>query len=156
MKHTINLFLSLALFWLLSSGYYSTLMLSLGVVSIAFVLFIAHRMDVVDHESQAVHLSLKLPGYFLWLLKELILSNITVVKCVWLGNSTISPTLATIKANQKTDLGKVIYANSITMTPGTVTVDLVGDRLMVHALQRETIAELKAGEMDRRITQLEN
>ena len=156
MKHIIYLSLSLSIFWLLSSGNYSTLMISLGVVSILFVLFIAHRMDVVDHEAQAVHLSLKLPGYFLWLLKELILSNISVVKCVWLGNSSISPTLATIKATQKTDLGKVIYANSITMTPGTVTVDLLGDRLMVHALQRESIDQLNAGEMDRRITLLEN
>ena len=155
MKHTINLFLTLSAFWLLSSEYQTPLMLSLGLLSIVFVLFIAHRMDVVDHESQPVHLSLKLPGYFLWLLKELIISNIAVVKCIWLGNGSISPTLSTIKTSQKTDLGKVIYANSITLTPGTVTVDLVDDRLVVHALQMQSIDTLKAGEMDRRISGLE-
>jgi len=156
MRHTINLFLMLAAFWLLNSGHYSALMLSLGLGSIAFVLFIAHRMDVVDHESQPVHLSTKLPSYFFWLLKELILANISVVKHIWLGNSSISPTLTTVKASQKTDIGKVIYANSITLTPGTIAVDLVGDRIMVHALLEENIRALETGEMNRRVCQVEN
>ncbi len=155
MRFKLILFLILSAFWVLNSGYYTTLMLALGLVSIVFVLFIAYRMDVVDHESQAIQISLRLPGFLVWLLKELILSNIAVVKCIWQGNSSISPTIATIKSTQNTDLGKVIYANSITMTPGTVTVELAGDRLMVHALQKESILELKAGEMDRRITELE-
>ena len=156
MPHTISLFLSLAVFWLLNSGHYTLLVLSLGLISIALVLYIAHRMDVVDHESQPLHLTLKMPGYLIWLTKEIILSNISVVKHVWLGNETISPVLTTIKAGQKTDMGKVIYANSITLTPGTVAVDLVGDQITVHALLRENIEVLQAGEMDRRICRLED
>ena len=113
-------------------------------------------MDVVDHESQPLHLTARLPGYYLWLAKEVILSNISVVKHIWLGNETISPTLATIDASQKTDMGKVIYATSITLTPGTVAVDLVGDQIVVHALLRESIEELNAGEMDRRVRRLED
>ena len=112
-------------------------------------------MDRVDHESNPVHLLQTLPSYFVWLLKEIVLANIVVVKHVWLGNDSISPTLATISASQKTDLGKVIFANSISMTPGTVTVDLVGDRVMVHALSRESIQTLNTGEMDRRVSRLE-
>ncbi|MBT8434510.1 MAG: Na+/H+ antiporter subunit E [Gammaproteobacteria bacterium] len=154
--HTISLFLTLTAFWLVNSGHYTLLMLSLGLISIALVLYVAHRMDVVDHESQPLHLTLKLPGYLLWLAKEIIVSNISVVKHVWLGNKTISPVLTTIKASQKTDVGKVIYANSITLTPGTVTVDLVGDQITVHALSRENIEVLQAGEMDRRIYRLED
>jgi len=92
----------------------------------------------------------------LWLGKEIILANISVAKHVWLGNKTISPTLATIKISQNSDIGKVIYANSITLTPGTVTVDLVGDQIVVHSLLRESIEALEAGEMDRRVTQLES
>jgi len=146
----------LVIFWLLNSGHNSALMLSLGAASIALVLYIAHRMDVVDHESQPVHLSLKLPGYFVWLLKNLVHANIAVVKHIWLGNGSISPTLTTVKASQKTNVGKVIYANSITITPGTVTVDLVDDRIIVHALLRKNIQALKTGEMDRRVSRLEN
>ncbi len=84
------------------------------------------------------------------------IANISVVKHIWLGNSSISPTLATIDATQRTDLGKVIYANSITLTPGTVAVGLVGDRIIIHALSKENIDTLKAGKMDRRVTELEN
>jgi len=156
MRHTIFLSLFLAAFWLLISDYNTILILSLGVASIAFVLYIAHRMDVVDHESQPLHLTIKLPGFYAWLIKEIVYANILVVKHIWLGNKTISPTLATIKANQKTDIGKVIYANSITLTPGTVSVALEGDKIVVHALLQESIKDLETGEMDRRVTQLEN
>ena len=156
MLHTFTLALSLSVFWLINSGHNTVLMLSLGMLSIIFVVYLAHRMDVVDHESQPIHLTLRLPGYYAWLIKEIILSNILVVKHIWLGNQSISPTLATIKASQKTDVGKVIYANSITMTPGTITIKLEGDQFLVHALLRESIDDLKKGEMDRRVTQLED
>jgi len=156
MRHTIILSLTLAAFWLLNSGHNTPLTLSLGAVSIVLVLYLAHRMDVVDHESQPVHLSLKIPGYYMWLCKEVVLANISVVKHIWLGNKTISPTLTTIRASQKTDIGKVIYASSITLTPGTVAVDVVGDRILVHALSRKNINALKSGNMDRRVSLLED
>ena len=156
MRRTIYLSLSLAAFWMLISDYNTILILSLGAVSIALVLYIAHRMNVVDHEAPPLHLTRELPGFYAWLIKEIILANILVVKHIWLGNKTISPTMKTIKANQKTDMGKVIYANSITLTPGTVTVDMKGDQLIVHALLRESIKDLEAGDMDRRVTQVEN
>lgn len=156
-RHTLYLFLGLAAFWLLNSGHYTILILSLGGASIAFVVYISHRMDVVDHESLPLHLSWrKLPVYILWLLKEVVVSNISVVKHIWLGNDSISPTLSTMQVSQKTEIGKVIYANSITMTPGTVTVDLAGDQITVHSLLRENIDALELGEMDRRVSQLEN
>ena len=156
MKHSISLSLTLGAFWLLNSGYNTPLILSLGVVSVAFVIYLSRRMDVVDHESQPVQLTTSLPGYYLWLVKEIILANISVVKHVWLGNQTISPTLATLKASQITDMGRVIYATSITLTPGTVAVDLAGDQIVVHALLRENIEALAAGEMDRRVKLLED
>ncbi len=155
MRHTLVLSLTLAVFWLANSGHYTVLISSLGAIAIGIVVYIAHRMDVIDHESQPLHLTHKMPVYYLWLIKEIVLSNITVVKHIWLGNKTISPTFATITASQKTEIGRVIYANSITLTPGTVTVDLEGDKLLVHALLEDSIKELEAGEMDKRVTQLE-
>lgn len=156
MRHTLILFLTLTVFWLLNSGHYTSFMLFLGIASVVIVIYISHRMDVVDHESQPVHLTLKIPAYYVWLTKEIILANILVVKHIWLGNKTISPVLATIKASQKTDMGKVIHANSITLTPGTVTIKLEGDQFLVHALLQESIKDLESYEMDRRVTQLEN
>jgi len=154
-KHTISLLLTLAAFWLLNSGHNTLLILSLGLASIILVLIIAHQMDVVDQESQPLHLSPRIFSYYLWLIKEIIQANITVVKHIWLGNDSISPTLKTFKISQKTDMGKVIYANSITLTPGTVAIDLVDDEVTVHALLYKDIESLKIGEMDRRVTVLE-
>jgi multicomponent Na+:H+ antiporter subunit E len=156
MRHYISLSLSLAAFWLLISGHYNAFMLSLGAASIIAVLYISHRMDVVDHESQPLHLTLKYPSYYAWLIKEIVLANIFVVKHIWLGNKSITPTLKTIIGSQNTDMGKAIYANSITLTPGTITVNLRGNLFMVHALCQKSIDDLEAGEMDRRVTQLEN
>lgn len=155
MKHSISLFLTLAAFWLLNSGHYNVLVLSLGFASIALILIISHKMDVVDNESQPIYLSRKILGYYLWLIKEVIKANITVVKHIWLGEKSISPTLKTIKISQKTDMGKVIYANSITLTPGTVAIDLVDNKITVHALLSKDIESLEIGEMDRRVTLLE-
>ena len=155
MTHKIILFLTLAAFWLLSSGQFSQLLLSLGLASVLLVMYLVQRMDRVDGEFHPLFFPIRLINYLCWLVKQLVLSNIAVVKCIWKGNESISPILTTVKLSQTTSLGKVIYANSITITPGTVTVDLVGDRLMVHGLQKESIDSLRGGEMDRRIKSLE-
>jgi len=155
MRNTISLFFSLAAFWLLNSGHYTLLLLLLGMASIAFVLVISHRMAVVVQESQLRYLIRNTLYYYPWLIKQIIQSNITVVKHIWLGSSSISPTLSTIKISQKTDMGKVIYANSITLTPGTLAIDLIDDEIIVHTLLTKDLESLMAGEMDRRVSQLE-
>jgi len=93
--------------------------------------------------------------YWLWLIKEVIVANIAVARCVWKGADSISPSVIKVKANQKTDLGIVIYANSITLTPGTVSIDLEDNEITVHALTRETAKDLLTGEMDRRVCRVE-
>jgi multicomponent Na+:H+ antiporter subunit E len=156
MKHTLSLFFTLAAFWLLNSGHYSVLILSLGFASIMLILVITHKMDVVDQESQPLYLTRNIFSYYIWLIKEIIQANITVVKHIWLREKSISPTLKRIKISQQTDMGKVIYANSITLTPGTVAIDLVEDEIIVHALLSKDIELLENGEMDRRVTMLES
>ncbi len=155
MRFTISLFITLALFWLMNSGHYTSLLLILGAISVALVIFVSHRMGLVDAESQPLHLMLRLPSYYAWLFKEIVLSNIKVVKHILLGNQSINPAIVTIKTNAKTDLAKVILANSITLTPGTVAVELEGDQITVHALLEEDLEALSNGEMDRRVCHLE-
>jgi len=153
--HAISLFLTLAAFWLLNSGHYSALMLLLGLASIGLVLMITKRMDVIDQESQPLYLTPKIFGYFLWLIKEIIHANIVVVKHIWRGEKSIFPALKRIKINQTTDMGKVIYANTITLTPGTVAIDLIDDEILVHGLHFRDIEFLEGCEMDRRVCLLE-
>lgn len=156
MRHVISLSILLATFWLLMSGQYSVLTLSFGVLSVALVVLIAQRMDAVDLQSRALHWTLRMPGYWLWLCKEIVLANIDVVNRIWRGRTATSPAQFTLQASQKTDIGKVIYANSITLTPGTVAIDLDGDVITVHALSQQAAAELLKGAMDRRVSRLED
>jgi multicomponent Na+:H+ antiporter subunit E len=156
-KHISGLVLILSIFWLVNSGYFLGLLLSLGVLSVVLVVMIVKRMEKVDGEYVSpVFLTIRLPGYLLWLLWEIIKSNIDVVKRIWQPVPEISPTIFTVKASQKTDICKVLYANSIIMTPGTVTLDIKDDVFEVHALTQEIAEAVKQGEMDRRVSALED
>ncbi|HCS27100.1 MAG TPA: cation transporter [Spongiibacteraceae bacterium] len=156
MKHILSTAFVLSIFWLANSGHYSVLLLALGAISVALVVFIAHQMDVVDHESQPFQLyGINLAKYFLWLIGKIVSSNFQVVKLVWQGKPAISPCVGWVALSQKTEVGKVIYANSITLTPGTVAMNLDDDRVFIHALTRQSLAEVVSGEMDRRVTAVE-
>ena len=155
MRHIVALGLTLYVTWLLLSGVYQPLWFILGAISCAICVGIALRMEVVDRETYPVHLSVILPRYWLWLFKEIVLANIDVTKRILAPNLPINPQLFRVKATQHNELGKVIYANSITLTPGTVTVDIDGDEFLVHALSDATKDDLETGEMDRRVTGLE-
>lgn len=155
LKHSINLALFLIAIWLLLSGHYTPLLLILGVVSTLLVVFLAARADLIDREIQPVLIKLSVLLYWFWLGREIIKSNIDVTRRILSPSLPISPKIIKIRATQRTDLGKVTYANSITLVPGTVTVDVDEDIFTVHALTQEAAAELKAGEMNRRVSNLE-
>lgn len=141
--------------WLLLSGHYEPLILVFGAISCAVVALIAHRMGVVDYESHPVHLGWRLPVYQCWLIWEIVKANIDVAKRILNPRMPISPTVFTLEATPPTELGLVIYANSITLTPGTVTLQVRNDGLQVHALSQEAADDLAKGEMGRRVTWIE-
>jgi multicomponent Na+:H+ antiporter subunit E len=143
----------LFLFWFLLSGHVEPLILGFGVVSVALTFYLSHRMNVIDHESYPLHLSRKMPGFYLYLFSEIVKANADVVARVlkW-NNKSIKPQMVDIPQSQSTDLGAVIYANSITLTPGTVTIKMSDDKLVVHALSKESADELATGDMSKTIT----
>jgi multicomponent Na+:H+ antiporter subunit E len=142
--------------WLLLSGHFNDpVLLALGAVSVAVVVFIARRMDVVDREGHPIHLSHRAVFYVPWLLLEIVKANIDVARIILRRRMPLSPTLFTTKGSQHSDLGLAIYANSITLTPGTVTVAVEETELTVHALTREAAEGVAGGEMDRRVAALE-
>jgi len=115
------------------------------------VVWVAHRMDVVDREGHPIHLSWRVLPYWLWLTWEIAKTNVEVALIVLNPKMPISPRMVRVRASQKTELGQVIFANSITLTPGTVTVDLVDGGLEVHALTKAAADSLAEGDMDRRV-----
>ena len=155
MVHVVGLGASLMAFWLLMSGHFGPLLISLGIVSVLLVLYIAHRMDLFDRDTFPFHLKERIFIYWGWLAKEIFKANIDVAKIVLAPSMPISPRVVRVKATQKTDLGLVIFANSITLTPGTVTIDIEGDEMVVHALSQELADGVLNGDMDGRVTALE-
>ena len=147
MKHAASLTLTLFILWLLLSGHYNVLLISLGLLSSLLTVVLALRMDVIDHESHPLHLRRQLPRYWVFLSREVILANLDVVRRILTPGKSFSPQLRQLPLPQKTALGQVIYANSITLTPGTVTVQLGTDSIRIHALSREAADDLQTGRM---------
>ena len=113
-------------------------------------------MDVIDREGHPIHLTWRFFTYLPWLVVEIAKANLDVVRRILPGGPTISPTLIRVRASQDSDLGRVIFANSITLTPGTVSVEVHETEILVHALSRDGAEGLAEGEMDRRVSQMAN
>lgn len=153
MLRSISLAVVLYILWLLLSGHFhDPILLTLGGVACVLSVWIVHRMDLVDREGHPIHLSLRAVTYLPWLIKEIVVSNIHVARTILARDMPIEPRLFTARANQSDELGRVVYGNSITLTPGTVTVGLDGDRLTIHALTANTREGLLSGDMDRRVS----
>ena len=155
MLHAVSLGLVSSATWLLLSGYFEPLLLAFGIASCVAVVWIAHRMDVIDHEGHPIHLGPRVIVYWLWLLGEIIKANVDVAKRIVDPKLPIQPNLFWTKASQKSALGQVIYANSITLTPGTISMRVTGGSILVHALTAESAAGVEQGDMDRRVSALE-
>ena len=155
MRYTVDLFLSLLGIWLLWSGIYNSLLISLGGISCIFIAFVAIRLDINDNEGSVIGLAFRMITYLPWLIWVIAKANVDVTVHILRPRLRINPKLVEIEASQKTALGQATYANSITLTPGTVSVEVGEGRILVHALTNESAEDLETGEMDRKVTGLE-
>lgn len=155
MRHLVILALALVAFWFAMSNLYKPLVLILGAGSILLVLALSRRMKVADEEGMPIRFGLRALLYWPWLVKEMTVSSLNVCRIILSPRLPISPAVAVVPAPQKTTTGRVTYANSITLTPGTATVGMEGDRLIVHALTQGGIDSLAEGGMSRRVVRFE-
>ncbi len=157
MKSAVALFVILMALWLLLSGHYTAMLVSIGVGCSIGVALLAVRMGIADAEGVPVHLLPRAVRYVPWLAKEVLLANVDVARRILAlrRQPDVSPRLFDVATTQKSDLGRVLYANSITLTPGTVSVRVYGRRITVHAIAEEVAEGLERGEMDRRVTRFE-
>lgn len=156
MTEILALFAALACLWMLLSGMPAPLLVGLGLLSCLLVSYFAIRMELAQREFYPTRLNVfKLLRYLGWLSYQIVLSNLDVTRRILLGRTSISPTVVRVHSSQRTQLAQVIYANSITLTPGTVAINVGKNEIRVHALTREAAESLSQGEMDRRVTELE-
>lgn len=150
MAHIIGLIIALALFWLGLSGHFTPLMLSLGAVSVIMSVILSGRLGVLDREGAPYLSTIGFLLYLPWLLKEIVGANITVIRACLRADLDIKPALVKVKTSCVSDLAKTLFANSITLTPGTITVLVEQDRLLVHTLYEDDAGPNAFDEMDRR------
>jgi multicomponent Na+:H+ antiporter subunit E len=145
----------LFLLWLGLSGHYTSFLVSAGAGAAILCALVAARMGVADAEGHPVHLARGALTYFPWLLLEIAKSAWGVSKLILNPHLPISPTMTKVEASQRTTVGVVTYANSITLTPGTITTGVKGNVLTVHALVRDGALDLEGGGMDARVSRFE-
>lgn len=156
MLRSIGFLLALYAFWLLLSGMYTPFLLAAGAGCSLAIYLLARRMRLIDREGFPLHvLGRALFVYWPWLCREILKSAWDVSRRIVDPRLPISPTLVEFAPTQRTDLGLVIHANSITLTPGTIAVEVEPNRFLVHALTAEGAAALTGSEMDRRCSALE-
>ncbi len=157
MFHAVGALALLYVFWLLLSGYFTAFLMTAGAASAVAVLLFSRRMGILDREGIPLHLILRtVVFYWPWLVKEIIKAAWDVSKRILDPRLPITPTLVRFRPSQRSTVGIVIHANSITLTPGTISVEVGRDEFLVHSLTAEGAASLEGSEMDRRVTALES
>jgi len=142
-------------FWLVLSGIYTPFLLAAGAASAVAIALLSRRMEIADREGLPLHLTLGALSYWPWLVKEILKSGWQVARIVVDPRLPVSPALVRFKPSQHSTLGLVTHANSITLTPGTVTVEAGQSEFLVHALTQEGADGLAGSEMDRRVSRFE-
>lgn len=140
--------------WILWSGMFKPLLLGLGAFSCILTVYLASRMGYFHSGTFALHLSFRLLSFWLWLLREIVSSSIEVARVVLAPKLDLSTQVVEIDVADLEPVDQAILGNSITLTPGTLTLEVANDRLLVHALTAEGAEAVANGEMKQRVAAL--
>lgn len=151
----VSLFIALFLFWIVLSGFFTPFLLGAGALSALAVAYFAVRMQFVDHEGHPIQLGAGLLFYWPWLFLEIMKSAWTVSKIILSPVLPVSPTMVKFAPGQRSVVGLVTHANSITLTPGTISIEVGPDEFVVHGLTRDSAHGCIDSEMDRRVRRFE-
>lgn len=154
MRH-FSLALLLIALWITMSGHFEGIILILGALSVMLVLWLSARMGVIDGEGVPIRMLPRLAPYVAWLFKEIVITNIDMAKLLLSRKLKIQPEVVEFTLLQKSDVSRSLLANSITLTPGTVTMDVDDEHMLVHALTKAAAEDLVDGEMRGRVRRVE-
>ncbi|RFF28398.1 MULTISPECIES: Na+/H+ antiporter subunit E [unclassified Wenzhouxiangella] len=154
MRYFLSLAIILSALWLGISGVYKPVILALGAASVLLVVWLSARMEVVGTEHNPAVYSWRLPVYWGWLVWQIVMANVHIARLV-LQPQRIRPRVIRAPVPHKTPVAKVTYANSITLTPGTITLRLEADFVDVHAIDDHSAAGIEGGGMAAKVSWLE-
>ncbi len=156
MMPAVSLFLLLGVFWALLSGqFHNGFLLAAGVLCITFIVWMSRRMGLLDDEGVPARFYLRCLLYLPWLAWQVVLSNWDVFKRIWSPVLPIDPRMTWVDHGTRHPFVTTTYANSITLTPGTVTVVVEDRRMLIHCLTKEAEDGLVEGDMERHCKRLE-
>ena len=143
-------------FWIFLSGEFSFILLLSGVISSLLVSYMSNDLLIGNGDMKLGFIrTIRFIRFLPWLLWQIVLANIDLALRTLHPKMPINPILINIKNNLKTDLGMVILANSITLTPGTVTIDVNENEFLVHVISEKAAQSLISGEMQARVKKIE-
>lgn len=157
--YRISIFLLLFGIWIVFSGQFDAFHLALGLISTALVTAISSNFFFADRSRgirARIREIIRLPWYLCWMLYQILLSNLHILKLALSPGDLpeVEPRLVRIKTELKTDFAKWFLANSITLTPGTITIDIEGDELLIHSISEATTTGVKDDAMQRKIASI--
>lgn len=152
----MHLFLALFTVWIILSAQGEIFFLVAGAVTCAISVAFTLRMVGLQTTRVPLYFRTKMFFYMLWLLKEIVISSLTLTRIVLSPKMNIAPVLVNVPAGQRTEQGIAMMANSITMTPGTVSVGVSKDKILVHALHEDMVAGMgMESQMNKKIQEVE-
>ena len=143
-------------FWIFLSGKFSFILLLSGIISSLLVSYMSNDLLIGNGDIKLGFIrTIRFIRFLPWLLWQIVLANIDLALRTLHPKMPINPILINIKNNLKSDLGMVILANSITLTPGTVTIDVNENEFLVHVISEKAAQSLISGEMQARVKEIE-
>ena len=144
-------------YWLALSGHYDWWLVVFGAVLSVLVVVFCLGKGITDPEGFPIYLVPRGLIYWPWLLWQIVLSGLRVTRLILSPGLPISPTLVKVDAQQNSAVGLVTYANSITLTPGTISIEASerGKCIWVHAIEREGAEGFENDEMNGRVARFD-
>lgn len=156
MRYVVTLALMLVATWLLLSGYLYPMLLGLGALSVLLVVLLLARMNMLDDETVSIlFFGPRLVPYLLWLTGQMLLANLDVIWRIWRPAGALQPEVVRMMPRSQSAIARTLFANSVTLTPGTVSMELYDSELIVHALHKGSADGVRDGVMDARVAALE-
>ena len=133
----LKIFALICLLWALFSGSKDPFLVKCGVISIITTFILCIIGSIISPNSYVVRL-----GFFKYvfiLLRDVVVSTLQMVKIIYSEKLNIDPGTITMNVSKLNDQEKVLFANLITMTPGTFVIAIEGDNFLIHALNRKDL-----------------
>jgi len=154
-QNFVATFVMLMGFWALLSGKFDAFHITLGVICSLIVAYLGHDLLFANvRVGDGRVIAQRFLYYIPWLLREIVTANFHVAYLALSPEMPIDPQIITFRTKLESDISWVTLANSITLTPGTITMDIEDREFMVHALDRKVADDLDTGEMEDRVAHI--